>query len=227
MKLRLRCALMIALAAFLVSNFSCAHDQELTSIDVVPAKQAFGDSTIPVFADAGLSVQMRALGHYIHPPVTKDITNQVTWAVNDTQMFAMSSSGLLTATGNICGGSIVSATLNTGHDSTGRSSSGAVVTGQSEADVICFTGTGGGGSGALLTVQFSGGGAGIVLSTPAGINCATTCSANFASGTAINVTATPNSGSTFGSWANCDAISGQTCIINSLGSNRTVTITFN
>ena len=29
-------------------------------------------------------MQLRALGTYIHPPVTKDITNQVTWESNTT-----------------------------------------------------------------------------------------------------------------------------------------------
>lgn len=227
MKLINRCALVMALAAFLASNFSCAHDQELTSIEIAPSKQGFGDATIPVIEDAGLSVQLRALGHYIHPPVTKDITDQVTWTINNTQMFTMGSTGLLTATGNVCGGALAFATINTGHDSSGRSASGAIVTGQMEADVICFTGTGGGGSGALLTVQFNGAGSGTVVSTPSGINCAATCSATFAKGIAVNVSATAGSGSTFVSWNNCDSVSGQTCIINNLSADRTISITFN
>jgi hypothetical protein len=229
MNLQIRCALVLALAAFLVSNFSCARDQELTSIEIAPPKQAFGASNIPVSDNAGLSVQLRALGHYIHPPVTKDITDQVNWTVNNTQMFTMGSTGLITATGNVCGGALVFATVNTGHDATGRSSSGAVVTAQAEADVICFTSTGGG-SGALLTVQFAGGGNGTVVSTPPGINCASNnpaCSATFSTGTAINVTATPGSTSSFGGWLNCDSVSGQTCIINTLTANRTITATFN
>jgi len=52
-----------------------------------------------VIDNAGAGVQLRALGSYIHPPVTKDITNKVTWASNDTRMFSVSSTGLLTATG--------------------------------------------------------------------------------------------------------------------------------
>jgi len=226
---RLRCALALALAAFLVSNPSCARDQQLESIQLVPSTQKFGDATIPVIDDAGLSVQLRALGHYIHPPVTKDITGQVTWASNNSQMFTLSPTGLLTATGNICGGAIVSATVNTGNDLSNRSSSGAIVTGQMEADVICFTSTGGGGgSGPLLTVQFaSSTGTGSVVSTPPGINCATTCSVTFATGTAVNITASASTGSSFGSWTNCDFVNGQTCIITSLTADRTVTITFN
>jgi hypothetical protein len=58
---------------------SCGHDQQLVSISIAPSTETFGASNIPVSADAGLNVQLRALGTYIHPPVTKDITNQATW----------------------------------------------------------------------------------------------------------------------------------------------------
>jgi len=51
-----------------------------------------------------------------------------------------------------------------------------------------------------LMVNVAGTGTGTVTSSPAGINCPTTCSANFASGTAITLTAHPNSGSTFTGW---------------------------
>ena len=87
----------------LVGVPSCGHDQQLTDINIQPATETFGASNIPVNADAGLSVQLRALGDYIHPPVTKDITDQVTWASNDTQMVTVSATGLLTATGRVCG----------------------------------------------------------------------------------------------------------------------------
>ena len=55
---------------------SVGQNQELTSIEIAPPKQAFGASNIPVSDNAGLSVQLEALGHYVHPhpPVTKDIT---------------------------------------------------------------------------------------------------------------------------------------------------------
>ena len=52
----------------------------------------------------------------------------------------------------------------------------------------------------VLTVNVAGTGTGTVTSSPAGINCPSTCSANFASGTAITLTAHPNSGSTFSGW---------------------------
>ena len=74
-----RAILAIVVAISTAASLSCAHDQQLVSISIVPDTQTFGASNIPVPADAGLSVRLRALGKYIHPPVTKDITGQVTW----------------------------------------------------------------------------------------------------------------------------------------------------
>jgi len=48
-----------------------------------------------------------------------------------------------------------------------------------------------------LTVSVQGGGAGTVLSSPAGISCGALCSAEFEEGTEIVLTATPASGSAF------------------------------
>ena len=210
----------------LVGLPSCGHNQQLSDLSIQPATETFGAANIPVIADAGLSVQLRALGDYIHPPVTKDITDQVTWASNDTQMVTVSATGLLTAVGLSCGSSLVSATVNTNKSTGNLSSSGAIVTGYMTASVVCFTG-GSGGSGPILTVNFAGNGSGIVTSSPPGLGCASNpCSATFTSGTAVTLTATPN-GSTFGGWLNCDNANGQVCTINSLTANRTVTVTFN
>jgi len=90
-------AVLVASATLLLSVSSCGHGQQLVSIGIQPAIETFGAANIPVIDNAGAAVQLRALGTYIHPPVTKDITNQVTWASNDTQMFTVSSTGLYTA----------------------------------------------------------------------------------------------------------------------------------
>ena len=55
----------------------------------------------------------------------------------------------------------------------------------------------GGGSNVALTVTSAGSGSGTVTSTPAGINCPGTCTANFASGTQVTLTATPGTSFTF------------------------------
>jgi hypothetical protein len=229
MTLRSRCALALALSACLGTSMSCGHDQQLVGITVTPDTETFGAASIPVADDAGLSVQLRALGQYIHPPVTKDITDKVTWSSNTPDIAVVNSTGLLSATGLGCGGAIISATVLKNSSDGGLSSSGAIVTGSMQANVVCFTGTGGGGAGSpILTVDFAGTGTGSVAFTPSGANCATSCSESFASGTPVNVTATANPGFTV-SWTNgnCDSVSGQTCIINSLTADRTVTVSFN
>lgn len=128
-------------AMFLLASLSaCGHDQQLVSITVVPAVETFGATNIPVQLDAGLNVQLRALGSYIHPPVTKDITNQVVWVSNTPQMVTVNSTGLITATGQACGGTIISATVTTNHSSGAVSSTGSLVTGSMTANVVCPTG---------------------------------------------------------------------------------------
>ena len=52
-----------------------------------------------------------------------------------------------------------------------------------------------------LTVSTTGDGQGTVTSTPAGITCGNDCDATYAAGTVVNLTATPNGGSTFGGWS--------------------------
>jgi hypothetical protein len=128
------------LAAFLLSTMSaCGHDQQLESITVIPAVENFGSTKTPVIDDAGLNVQLRALGSYIHPPVTKDITSKVTWTSNTPQMVTVDANGVITATGLACGGTIISATIVTNHSDGAISSTGALVTGSMTANVICPT----------------------------------------------------------------------------------------
>lgn len=221
--LLLRSLAPLIIAGFLVTSLSCAHDQQLVSIQVIPTDETFGAANIPVSADAGLSVQLRALGHYIHPPVTKDITNQVAWGSDDPQMITVNPTGLITATGLVCGtGTVISATVNTNTSTGGRSSSGAVVTGNMTANVVCFTGTGGGTGSATLTVGVSG--TGTVTSSPAGITCPGICSAAFASPTFITLTATPTAPATNVAWSGC-LPNGATCTITLTASSQ-VTATF-
>jgi hypothetical protein len=199
---------------------SCGSGQQLVSIAIQPTVETFGSSTTPVNEDTGLKVQLRALGSYIHPPATKDITNTVTWASNTADIATVNSAGVLSAAGVACGDALISATVTTNRSSGNISSQGALVTGYMTASVVCF-------SGLTLTVDFAGNGSGTVTSSPSGLSCAGTCGASFASGTTITLTAAPNSGSSFASWSACDAVSGQVCTVSNLSSNRTVTVTFN
>jgi len=60
-----------AAVLLVVGIFGCAHEQQLTSITVTPS-----NTTI---TGQGLELQYTAVGHYIHPPESKDITNTVIW----------------------------------------------------------------------------------------------------------------------------------------------------
>jgi hypothetical protein len=130
--------LLCAVALFVAS---CGHDQQLVGIAIEPSTETFGDAKTPVILDRGLNVQLRALGSFIHPPVTKDVTSQVTWTSNTPQMVTVNSAGLITATGDACGNTIISATVTKNSSDGGLSSTGAIVTGSMTANVICFTGS--------------------------------------------------------------------------------------
>jgi Bacterial Ig-like domain (group 2) len=123
--------LLVLMAAWIAVTLmpSCGHDQQLVSIVIQPATQTFGSASTPVSDNAGLTVHLRVLGSYIHPPVTKDITDQVSWASSRPDIVTVSSGGLLTATGTACGNALVSATVTTNKSAGNISSSGALVTG--------------------------------------------------------------------------------------------------
>src|ERR1700745_1830214 len=62
------------------------------------------------------------------------------------------------------------------------------------------SGTGSGNTDVLVTVLFTGKGSGRVTSSPAGIDCPASCSMTVPSGTAVTLTAQPDSNSTFVGW---------------------------
>ena len=76
-----------------------------------------------------------------------------------------------------------------------------------------------------LTVNRAGTGSGTVTSDPPGIDCGATCSASYASGTVVTLTATPDLVSIFNGWSGCDAVSGTTCTVT-MGAARSVTAHF-
>jgi hypothetical protein len=67
-------------------------------------------------------------------------------------------------------------------------------------------------------------GSGTLTSSPAGINCGATCSANFSSGTPVTLTPTPASGWSFTSWGGACSGSGS-CIVT-MNSAQSVSATF-
>ncbi len=76
-----------------------------------------------------------------------------------------------------------------------------------------------------LTVTKAGTGSGTVTASGGGINCGSVCSAVYASGTVVTLTATAASGSTFGGWSGACTGTG-TCTVT-MTAARTVTATFN
>ncbi|MBF0593185.1 MAG: VCBS repeat-containing protein [Nitrospirae bacterium] len=79
-----------------------------------------------------------------------------------------------------------------------------------------------------LTISRTGTGSGTVTSSPSGINCSPTCSAAFAAGTSVNLTATPDSTSTFTGWSDTYGECSGTipmCTVT-MSVSKTVTATF-
>lgn len=77
-----------------------------------------------------------------------------------------------------------------------------------------------------LSVTKSGTGTGTVTSSPSGINCGATCSANFNNGTQVVLTAAANSGSTFGGWSGAGCTGTGSCTVT-MSAAESVTATFN
>jgi hypothetical protein len=76
-----------------------------------------------------------------------------------------------------------------------------------------------------LSVVKVGLGNGTATSTPAGINCGTSCSGSYASGTTVTLTATPATGSTFSGWSGGGCTGTGTCTVT-VAATTTVTATF-
>ncbi|MBF0336416.1 MAG: hypothetical protein HQL05_01155 [Nitrospirae bacterium] len=77
-----------------------------------------------------------------------------------------------------------------------------------------------------LDISLSGTGDGTVTSAPAGINCGSTCSASFAAGTSVTLTATASDNATFAGWSwDCTGTT-STCTLT-MSAAKEVTATFN
>jgi subtilisin family serine protease len=75
-----------------------------------------------------------------------------------------------------------------------------------------------------LTITRSGGGAGSVTSTPAGIACGATCSHTFTFGTSVTLVASAQAGSQFRHWSGACSGTGQCAV--TMGADQQVTATF-
>jgi phospholipase C len=85
---------------------------------------------------------------------------------------------------------------------------------------------GGSSSPVQLSVQAAGTGGGTISSNPAGINCGSTCSANFNTGTQVILTETAGTNSSFSGWTGGCSGANPTCTLT-LSASQQVTATFN
>src|ERR1700685_3416158 len=76
-----------------------------------------------------------------------------------------------------------------------------------------------------LTVTLAGSSTGTVTSNPAGINCGSTCTAAFVSGTRVQLASTPGTGAFFAGWKG--ACTGRNACTIVMNRNATVIATFN
>lgn len=77
---------------------SCSNDPSLTSIVIFPSGYT---ALLGPCGQAQVQANFTATGYYTHPghqPISKDITNKVTWKSFDTQLVAIDSTGLASVT---------------------------------------------------------------------------------------------------------------------------------
>ena len=82
------------LIAMLILVDGCGHDRKLVSIAVQPPTVFF------LTPDSRLNFQLTALGTYIHPPETIDITNTVVWKSDSTGLVTIDKAGVVAPAGN-------------------------------------------------------------------------------------------------------------------------------
>jgi hypothetical protein len=199
----------------LLNASSCGFNQHLVSINIPESGGTFGGVGPGAFFD------FTAIGTYIHPPATKDITDLVTWKSDNPQVVQVSSTGVVSPNVS-CGLANISASY---YDSPNEVVSNAVpVTVNGPASLGCTPA----GAEPVLTISFAGTGTGTV--TGSGLSCSTpsACSDQFMIGTTITLTASPTGSSTFGGWTNCNSTSGSDATVCTviLENDVTVTATF-
>jgi len=207
---------LMAVAAGLLSQPSCARSTKLVSISIQPPGGTFGA------VDNTLYFQFKALGSYIHPPKTVDITNQVNWQSDNPEVIQITGAGVASPNTN-CGVAQVFAEMH--QDGNDVVSNSASITVDGPASEGCTPA----GPQPILTVDLSSSTTpGTVTSSPTGIDCSapSACSATFTTGTTVTLTGTPTGTSTSVTWKGCSTANGTSCMVI-LENSLTVTAAFN
>jgi hypothetical protein len=102
--------------AAVLSVAGCGFKRKLVAITVLPDGATLGGP--------GLQIQFKAVGSYIHPPDSRDITNSVAWESAAPQVISIDETGLATS-GVDCGQNIT--ITASGHSDPGDQSSGLVI----------------------------------------------------------------------------------------------------
>jgi len=195
---------------------SCGREQQLVSLQVQPATATFGDD------DPALTIQFTAIGTYIHPPATMDVTRQATWKIDD-GVAAMTTPGLFAPVLGFCGGGNISASVPEG---TGGADNIVIAYATVTVDNPAVPTCPGGGTEATLGVQVSPVGDGTVASLSGGISCPGQCIAEFPVGASVGLVATPASGHSLLSWSGCTTSAGNDCTVTIPTGGASVLATF-
>jgi len=99
---------------------SCGNDKKLVNIQVQPGLATYGTP------QAGL-VQFSAIGTYIHPPATVDITKKVTWSTDVPELLTLNVGGVAGAVARSGAGCGIAQLIATAPEGTGGA--GNIVTG--------------------------------------------------------------------------------------------------
>jgi hypothetical protein len=198
-----------AIGCTLLSLSSCAHNQHLISIQVQPSTVTFGG--------IGAQLQFRAIGTYIHPPVNKDITQQVQWSIDSQNLVTFNGPGNVTAISD-CGTGNITASMNDGNNFVSGS---AFVAAAGVGTPTCTQ--------AILTVAVTG--TGTVTTSGGEISCPGKCAAAFPLDSTVVLTGAPVAPATMVGWSwapgtpGCLSPTGTTCTV-ALDTNATITAAF-
>ena len=175
-------------------------------LSATPSTLSFGSVTIGTFLEQVFTVQNMRTG-----TVSGTAFVSAPFTIVSGSAFTLAGSGTTEVTVRFTPTALVTSTTNVNFTADGDSISRSVT-----------------GIGALttlaLTVSKTGAGSGTVTSNPAGISCGATCSAAFAIGTMVTLTAAPVAGSTFTGWSGSCTGTGA-CTVT-MSSARAVTASF-